>query len=131
MSCARTCGRALSNLTLLSYMSDTEDKPEPRFDSTLSSILGDKSDSEPNGDNGKAQMQVDNDVCLLPLQNELKTLIKALMEYAEVLDWQVWHMQEEPGQDSKERCHDQRQGQGQDQGSWWVMLEQFLLLSFY
>jgi hypothetical protein len=47
-------------------------------------------------------MQVDDDVRLLPSQNELKTLVKALMEYAEVLDWRVWRMQEEPGRDGKE-----------------------------
>jgi hypothetical protein len=82
------------------------------------------------GDDGKAQMQVDNDVCLLPSQNKLKTLVKALMEYAEVLDWRVWHMQEEPRQDSKEGHHDQRQGQGQDQGSCCVVVQGGLAAQF-
>ena len=90
------------NLTPLSHASDTED--EPAFDSSLSSISGDESDGESNEDNGKARMQVDDDARPRPSQNELKTLVKALMEYAEVLDWRVWRMrQEEPRQDGKER----------------------------
>jgi hypothetical protein len=88
------------NLTPLSHASDTED--EPAFDSSLSSISGDESDGEPIEDNGKVRMQVDNDASPRPSQNELMTLVKALMEYAEVLDWRVWRMQqEEPRQDGK------------------------------
>ena len=83
-----------SNLTPLSIPSDTEDEPES--DSSLSSISGEESDGEPNGVHGG------NDARPLPSPNELKTLVKALIEYAEVLDWRVWRMQEEPGQGSKE-----------------------------
>lgn len=89
-------GALSSNLTPLSHVSDTED--EPGFDSALSSVSGDESD----GDHGTARMQVDDDVRPLPSQNELKTLVKALMEYAEVLDWRVWRMQEEPRREGKE-----------------------------
>ena len=93
-------GALSGNLTPLSHASDTED--EPAFDSSLSSISGDESDGEPKEDNGKVRMQVDDDACPRPSQNELKTLVKALMEYAEVLDWRVWRMQqEEPRQDGK------------------------------
>ena len=81
------------DLTPLSHASDTED--EPAFDSSLSSVSGDESDGEPNEDNGKVRMQVDDDPCPRPSQNELKTLVKALTEYAEVLDWRVWRMQQE------------------------------------
>jgi len=89
------------NLTPLSHASDTED--EPAFDSSLSSVSGDESDGEPDEDNGKVRMQVDDDARPCPSQNELKTLVKALVEYAEVLDWRVWRMQqEEPRQDGKE-----------------------------
>jgi hypothetical protein len=89
------------NLTPLSHASDTED--EPVFDSSLSSVSGDESDEESNDDNGKVRMQVDDGARPRPSQNELKTLVKALVEYAEVLDWRVWRMQqEEPRRDSKE-----------------------------
>lgn len=96
---SRSCALS-SNLTPLSHVSDTED--EPGFDSSLSSVSGDESDGEPNVDHGKARIQVDDDARPLPSQNELKTLVKALMEYAEVLDWRVWRMQEEPRRESKE-----------------------------
>jgi hypothetical protein len=84
--CKLRSGARSSNLTLLSHISDTKDEPEPRFDSAPSFVSGDELDSEPNEDDSKAQMQVDDDVRLLPSQNKLKTLVKASMEYAEVLD---------------------------------------------
>ena len=93
-------GACSSNLTPLSHVSDGED--ELGFDSSLSSVSGDESDGEPNGRDGKVRMQADDDARPLPSQNELKTLVKALMEYAEVLDWRVWRMQEEPGRDGRE-----------------------------
>ncbi|KAI9510943.1 hypothetical protein F5148DRAFT_975965 [Russula earlei] len=86
------------NLTPLSDASDTED--EPGFDSSLSSVSGAESDGEPNGDDGKVRTHVD--ARHLPSQNELKTLVKALIEYAEVLEWRVWRMQEEHEGGSKE-----------------------------
>ncbi|KAH9985808.1 hypothetical protein BJV74DRAFT_846358 [Russula compacta] len=90
-------GACSSNLTPLSDACETED--EPGSDSSLSSASGDESDGESNesddGD-GKVQMRVYDDARPLPSQNELKTLVKALIEYAEVLDWRVWRMQEEP-----------------------------------
>jgi hypothetical protein len=88
-----------SKLTPLSVTSDTED--EPGFDSSLSSVSGDGSDEEPNGDDDDVQMH-GGDTQPLPLPNELKTLAKALKEYADVLDWRVWRMEDEPGRDSKE-----------------------------
>jgi hypothetical protein len=85
-------GASSSKLTPLSVASDTED--EPGFDSSLSSVSGDESDEEPNGDDGDARP--------LPSPNELKTLVKALIEYADELDWRVWRMEDVPGRDSKE-----------------------------
>ena len=85
-------GAGSSKLTPLSVASDTED--EHGDDSSLSSVSGDGSDEEPNGDGGDARP--------LPSPNELKTLVKALIEYADVLDWRVWRMEDEPGRDSKE-----------------------------
>ena len=93
-------GASSSNLTPLSVTSDTED--EPGFVSSLSSVSGEESDGESNGDDDEVQMHEGNDPRPLPSPNELKTLVKALMEYAEVLDWRVWRMQEEPGRDGKE-----------------------------
>ena len=93
---ANTSGSS-SNLTPLSIPSDTEDELES--DSSLSSVSGEESDGEPNG---VAQMRGGDDARPLPSPNELKTLVKALIEYAEVLDWRVWRMQEEPGRGSKE-----------------------------
>jgi hypothetical protein len=93
-------GASSSNLTPLSVASDTED--EPGFDSSLSSVSGEESDGEPNGDDTEVQMHGGDETRPLPSPNELKTLVKALIEYAEVLDWRVWRMQEEPGHDSKE-----------------------------
>ena len=90
-------GASSSNLTPLSMSSDTEDDPES--DSSLSSVSGEELDGEPNGD---ARMHGGEDVRPLPTPNELKTLVKALIEYAEVLDWRVWRMQEDPGRNSKE-----------------------------
>jgi hypothetical protein len=78
-------------LTPLSDGSDTEDKFASN--SSLSSVPDDDADSE--SDNDKVQIPT-------PTQNELKTLVRGLVEYAEVLDWRVWRMQEEPGQDEKE-----------------------------
>ena len=92
-------GAPSSNLTPLSVTSDTED--EPGFDSPLSSVSGDGSDEEPNRDDGDVQMHRGN-VRPLPSPNELKTLVKALTEYADVLDWRVWRMEGEPRRDSKE-----------------------------
>ncbi|KAN0106968.1 hypothetical protein V8E52_010636 [Russula decolorans] len=92
-------GASSSKLTPLSVASDTED--EPGFDSSLSSISGDESDEEPNGGDGDVQMR-GGDSRPLPSPNELKTLVKALIEYADVLDWRVWRMEDEPGRDSKE-----------------------------
>ncbi|KAI0295842.1 hypothetical protein B0F90DRAFT_1637226, partial [Multifurca ochricompacta] len=79
--------------------SSSEDEAET--DSPLSSI---SEGDEPGGDEGdaKEQMRVDQDDHPPPTQNELKTLVMALTEYAEVLEWRVWRMQEEPGRDSKE-----------------------------
>ena len=91
-------GASSSKLTPLSVSSDTED--EPGFESSLSSVSGDESDEEPNGDDGDMQM-LGGDARPLPSPNELKTLVKALIEYADVLDWRVWRMQDEPGRDSK------------------------------
>ncbi|KAF8499619.1 hypothetical protein F5888DRAFT_1633298 [Russula emetica] len=90
-------GASSSKLTPLSVASDTED--EPGFDSSLSSISGDESDEEPNVDDGDVRMH-GGDARPLPSPNELKTLVKALIEYADVLDWRVWRM--EDGRDSKE-----------------------------
>ena len=91
-------GAASSKLTPLSDGSDTEDNFASN--SSLSSIPDDDSGSE--SDNCKVQMGVVEGGRPTPTQNELKTLVRALMEYAEVLDWRVWRMQEEPGQDGKE-----------------------------
>ena len=85
-------GASSSKLTPLSATSDTEG--ETGFDSSLSSVSGDESDEKPNGDDGDSRP--------LPSQNELKTLVKALIEYADVLDWRVWRMEVEPGRDSRE-----------------------------
>jgi hypothetical protein len=92
-------GAPSSKLTPLSVASDTED--EPGDDSPLSSVSGDGSDEEPDGDNRDVQMH-GGDARPLPSPNELKTLVKALIEYADVLDWRVWRMEDEPGRDSKE-----------------------------
>jgi len=89
-------------LTPLSDASDTED--EPVFDSSLSSVSGDESDGEGNGDDDKVQMRVDDGARALPSQNEIKALVKALIEYAEVLDWRVWRMQDERGRDGRENA---------------------------
>jgi len=93
-------GASSSNLTPLSVASDTED--EPGFDSSLSSISGEESDGEPNGDDNEVQMHGGGDARPLPSPNELRTLVKTLIEYAEVLDWRVWRMQEESGRNSEE-----------------------------
>jgi hypothetical protein len=90
-------GASSSKLTPLSVASDTED--EPGFDSSLSSISGDESDEEPNVDDGDVQMH-GGDARPVPSPNELKPLAKALIEYADVLDWRVWRM--EDGRVSKE-----------------------------
>ena len=92
-------GAPSSKLTPLSVASDIED--ESGFDSSLSSVSEDGSDEEPNGDDGDVQMHV-GDARPLPSLSELKTLVKALTEYADVLDWRVWRMEDEPGRDSKE-----------------------------
>jgi hypothetical protein len=91
-------GALSSKLTPLSVTSGIED--EPGFDSSLSSVSGDESDEEPNGDDGDVQMH-GGDARPLPSSNELKTLIKALIEYADVLDWRVWRMEGEPGRDTE------------------------------
>ena len=39
---------------------------------------------------------------VIPTQNGLKTLVGGLREYAEVMDWRAWRMEEEPGVDDKE-----------------------------
>ncbi|KAI9442810.1 hypothetical protein BJY52DRAFT_1216841 [Lactarius psammicola] len=83
-----------SNLTPLSDASDTEDN------AGVLSLSGDGSDSEAGV--GNAQMRVDEDGRAIPTQNELKALVRALKEYAEVLDWRAWRMEEEPGPDGKE-----------------------------
>lgn len=92
-------GAPSSKLTPLSVASDSED--ELGFDSSLSSVSGDESDEEPNGDDGDVQIR-GGDARPLPSPNELKTLVKGLIEYADVLDWRVWRMEDEPGRDSKE-----------------------------
>jgi hypothetical protein len=92
-------GASSSKLTPLSAASDAED--EPGFDSSLSSVSGDGSDEELNGDDGDTQMH-GGDPRPLPSPNELKTLVKALIEYADVLDWRVWRMEDETGRNSKE-----------------------------
>ena len=97
-------GACSSNLTPLSDAAfETEDDEPGSDESSLSSVSGDESDGEPNesddgdGDgDGKVQVRVYDDARPLPSQNELKTLVKGLIEYAEVLDWRVWRMQEEP-----------------------------------
>jgi len=93
---------ASSKLTPLSVSSDTED--DLGSDSSLSSVseLGDESDGESNEDDNDVQMCGGDDARPPPSPNELKTLVKALIEYAEVLDWRVWRMQDERGRDSKE-----------------------------
>jgi hypothetical protein len=88
-------GALSGNLTPLSDTSDTED--EPVFDSSLSSVSGDEDDD-------KVRMRVDDRARALPSQNEIKALVKALIEYAEVLDWRVWRMQEERGRDGKDNA---------------------------
>jgi hypothetical protein len=92
-------GASLSKLTPLSAASDAED--EPGFDSSLSSVSGDGSDEELNGDDDDIQIH-GGDPRPLPSPNELKALVKALIEYADVLDWRVWRMEDEPGRNSKE-----------------------------
>lgn len=87
-------GATSSNLTPLT----DEDDSVPN--SSLSSISEDDSDREL--DNGKVERRVDGGGGPLPTQNELKTLVRALMEYADVLDWRVSRMQEEPGRDEKD-----------------------------
>ena len=62
------------------HTSDTEDKPA--FDSSLSSVSGDELDRELDEDNGKVRKQVDDDTCPRPSQNELKTLVKALVRHS-------------------------------------------------
>ncbi|KAI9442629.1 hypothetical protein H4582DRAFT_2096526 [Lactarius indigo] len=79
-----------SNLTPLPDTSDTEDEAD------VLSISGDGSDA------GNAQMRVDEDGRAIPTQNELRALVRALREYAEVLDWRAWRMEEGPSTDSKE-----------------------------
>jgi len=92
-------GASSSKLTPLSAASDIGD--EAGFDSSLSSVSEDESDEEPNGGDGDVQMHgVDSRP--LPSPNELKALVKALIEYADVLDWRVWRMEDGPGRDSKE-----------------------------
>jgi len=89
------------NLTPLSDVSDAED--EPGSDSTLSPVSEGESDEGSNeGDDGNVRMHVDDDARPVPSQAELKNLVKALIEYAEVLEWRVWRMEEEPRRDSKE-----------------------------
>ena len=85
----------------MSGSSDTED--EPGFESSLSSISGEESDGEPNGDDGEVQMHGMDDARPLPSPNELKTLVKALIEYAEVLDWRVWRMQDDGAVKDKDK----------------------------
>jgi hypothetical protein len=85
-----------------------------------------ESDGESNGDDGEVQMHGGDDPRPLPSPNELKTLVKALIEYAEVLDWRVWRMQEEPGCKREQSS----EGQRQDQGSWGIALERSLLRIF-
>ena len=92
-------GASSSKLTPLSVTSDTGD--EPGFDSSLTSVSEDESDEELIGDDGDGHMQR-RDTQRLPSPNELKTLVKALIEYADVLDWRVWRMEDEPERDSKE-----------------------------
>ncbi|KAH9963838.1 hypothetical protein BC827DRAFT_1118264, partial [Russula dissimulans] len=82
------------NLTPLSDVSDAED--ELGSDSSLSSVSEGESDEESNeGDDGKARIHVDDEARPVPSQNELKNLVKGLIEYAEVLEWRVWRMEEE------------------------------------
>lgn len=92
-------GASSSKLTPLSVASDTED--ELGFDSSLSSVSGDESDEEPSRDDGDVQIR-GGDARPLPSPNELRTLVKGLIEYADVLDWRVWRMEDELGRDSKE-----------------------------
>ena len=47
-------------------------------------------------------MRVDEDGRVIPTPHELEALVRALREYAEVLDWRAWRMEEEPGPDGKE-----------------------------
>ena len=92
-------GASSSKLTPLTVASDSGD--EPGFDSSLSSVSEDESDEGPNGCDGDVQMH-GGDARPLPSPNELKALVKNLMEYADVLDWRVWRMNDGPGRDSKE-----------------------------
>ncbi len=78
-------GTLPGHLTPLSDAFDTED---------------DEAGSEAEG--AGAQMRVDEDGRVVPTQNELKTLVRGLREYAEVLDWRVWRMEDEPRPDGKE-----------------------------
>ena len=86
-----------SHLTPLSDASDTEDE------AGVPSVSGDGSDAEVGcGGVGNEQMRVDEDGRAIPTQNELKALVRALRECAEVLDWRAWRMEEEPGPVGKE-----------------------------
>ncbi|KAH9165462.1 hypothetical protein EDB89DRAFT_2009556 [Lactarius sanguifluus] len=55
-----------------------------------------------SGTAGNAQTRVDEDGRVIPTQNELRALVRALREYVEVLDWRAWRMEEEPSVDGKE-----------------------------
>lgn len=44
----------------------------------------------------------DEDGRAVPTPNELRALVGGLREYAAVLDWRAWRMEEEPGMDDKE-----------------------------
>ena len=68
----------------------------PLSDDEAPSVAGDGSDA------GMAQIRVDEDGRVIPTQNELEALVGALREYAEVLDWRAWRMEEEPSADDKE-----------------------------
>jgi hypothetical protein len=72
-------------------------------------IASDTQDEAPSDDGsdteagvGNAQMRVDEDGRVIPTSNELEALVGALREYAEVLDWRAWRMEEESGSDGKE-----------------------------
>ena len=86
-------GQQSSHLTPLSDASGTDDE--------ALSVSGDGPDAEASCV-GNAQMRLDENGQIIPTPNELKELVRALREYAEVLGWRAWRMEEEPGPEGKE-----------------------------
>ena len=59
----------------------------------LSEVSSSSDTEDETGEDGRA---------IIPTLNELETLVGSLREYAEVLDWRVWRMEEDPSADDKE-----------------------------